>query len=528
MTKRMRNNLISLKCVICAAIVFSLTVTSSIGVFALDAPTAATQPTSATTEINEELATDAALSELQEQYDEIESQINQGKHDLEEIESGKSEQNKNIEIIESDIDKMNEQIDILNERIGVLDKDISTLNSSINNLSSEISILNSDIKSTEDKIDELNRKNDILYAKIRGRLILDYMSGHGSTLRVLLGVTDLPEFLIKLEIIKKLNNHETELIDEFSKNIEELDSLNINLSNDKTTVDSKKSQLDSEKATLADRQSDLESSSYVLEMKKQISEHKYQEAVAYFKTLDDSSSDYNAMLKLLSDEQERVDAEIDAYLLKYGSSAEDGMVEETTSESGDGDSTTESTTKKQSSSGGLTSPQAHTGTVASETETESEAPSVTATMPSTTKINVITPESIKLIWPLPYKNCYISAPFGQYPSGGVHRGLDICVRGGTLGKNVVAAADGKVINYGFNHWSMGNYIIIDHGYGLFTAYYHLQTLYVAGGDSVEQGQVIGLAGSTGNSTGPHLHFEVRINRNGAITRVDPLKFVSMP
>ena len=135
---------------------------------------------------------------------------------------------------------------------------------------------------------------------------------------------------------------------------------------------------------------------------------------------------------------------------------------------------------------------------------------------------------MELIWPLPYKNCYISAYYGQYPSGGEHHGLDICVRGGTEGKNVVASADGTVISYGFNHWSMGNYIIIDHGYGLFTAYYHLQKLYVEKGDRVKQGQVIGLAGHTGNTTGPHLHFEVRISRGGVITRVNPLKFVKMP
>ena len=522
MTKLPRKICNNLKTILCAATAFSL-ITSTSFTFALDAPAAATKPT--TTKISEELSTDAELSQLQEQYDEIESQINQGKEDLKEVESGKAEQNKNIEIIESDINQMNSQIDILNERISILDKDIGTLNSSINNLSSEISLLSDDIKDTEDKIDELERKNDILYAKIRSRLVLNYMAGHGSTLRVLLGVTDLPEFLIKLEIISKLNRHEKDLINEFSDNIEELDGLNVDLTNDKMTVNSKKSKLDSEKATLSNRQSDLESSSYVLEMKKKISEHKYQEAVSYFKTLDNTSSDYNQMLNLLADEQSRVDAEIDAYLLKHGSSADDGVTEEVTSASGDGTSIAETTTKKPSYNG-ITSPQAHTGTAPSETVSETETSSVT--VPSTTKITVITPESIELIWPLPYKNCYISAPFGQYPSGGPHNGIDICVRGGTEGKNVVAAADGKVINYGFNHWSMGNYIIIDHGYGLFTAYYHLKTLYVSGGDSVEQGQVIGLAGNTGNSTGPHLHFEVRISRNGKITRVNPLKFVTLP
>ena len=75
---------------------------------------------------------------------------------------------------------------------------------------------------------------------------------------------------------------------------------------------------------------------------------------------------------------------------------------------------------------------------------------------------------------------------------------------------------------------MGNYIIIDHGHGLFTAYYHMQKLFAEQGDHVQQGQVIGLAGHTGNTTGPHLHFEVRVSRGGVITRMNPLKFVKMP
>ncbi|MCL2508258.1 MAG: peptidoglycan DD-metalloendopeptidase family protein [Oscillospiraceae bacterium] len=131
-----------------------------------------------------------------------------------------------------------------------------------------------------------------------------------------------------------------------------------------------------------------------------------------------------------------------------------------------------------------------------------------------------------LIWPMPYDSCYISAYFGQYPSGGPHKGMDICVRGGTHGKNVVAAQSGKVIQSGTDHWSMGNYLILDHGGGLFTAYYHASSLKVSQGATVTQGQVIMLAGSTGNSTGPHLHFEVRVNKNGSVVQVNPMNYYS--
>ena len=74
----------------------------------------------------------------------------------------------------------------------------------------------------------------------------------------------------------------------------------------------------------------------------------------------------------------------------------------------------------------------------------------------------------------------------------------------------MAAASGTVIKAA-SHWSYGNYIIVDHGGGYTTLYAHCSKLLVGVGQNVAQGQKIALVGSTGQSTGPHLHFEVRIN-----------------
>jgi murein DD-endopeptidase MepM/ murein hydrolase activator NlpD len=356
------------------------------------------------------------------------------------------------------------------------------------------------------------------------------MNGKASNLQVLLGVQDLPTFFTKLQIIQNLSRYDKKLLNEFEDNLRELESMNSVLSADKQVLDTKETALSDQKSTLAARQADIESSQYVLDLKKEISQHKYEEAVAYFKTLDETSSDYNAMLNMLSKEQDKVDAQINSYLLKYGSSADDPVGGEgVTNASGDGESitgkgaatTTPAVTKPRAK---LTNPYEKPTSTTAATELDDLD---NFTFPSTTSAN-ISPESIDLIWPLPYNNCYISAYYGQYPSGGPHHGVDMCVRGGTEGKKVVAAGSGRVISYGFNHWSMGNYVIIDHGHGLFTAYYHLQKLYVEQGDTVSQGQVIGLAGHTGNTTGPHLHFEVRVSRGGVITRMNPLKFVSLP
>lgn len=93
----------------------------------------------------------------------------------------------------------------------------------------------------------------------------------------------------------------------------------------------------------------------------------------------------------------------------------------------------------------------------------------------------------------------------------MHTGVDIA-GAGCNGKNVVAAADGKVLTSGWIS-GYGYTVVIDHGGGILTLYAHSQKLLVKKGDTVKKGQAIMLVGSTGYATGPHLHFEVRVNGN---------------
>lgn len=116
-------------------------------------------------------------------------------------------------------------------------------------------------------------------------------------------------------------------------------------------------------------------------------------------------------------------------------------------------------------------------------------------------------------WPCPgYTR--ISDEYGNrmHPILGVqkfHNGLDMAAPGGTA---ILAAYDGDVVGAAYNN-SMGNYIMIDHGSGLYTIYMHCSALYVSKGQSVTKGQNIAAVGSTGRSTGNHLHFSVRLNGN---------------
>ena len=125
------------------------------------------------------------------------------------------------------------------------------------------------------------------------------------------------------------------------------------------------------------------------------------------------------------------------------------------------------------------------------------------------------------MWPAP-SYTRISSPYGwrMHPTLGVekfHNGVDMAAPGGSP---ILAAYDGKVVASGYSP-SMGNYIMIDHGDTLYTIYMHASALYVSTGDYVTRGQKIAAVGSTGRSTGNHLHFGVRLNGQ----YVDPMGYL---
>jgi murein DD-endopeptidase MepM/ murein hydrolase activator NlpD len=102
-------------------------------------------------------------------------------------------------------------------------------------------------------------------------------------------------------------------------------------------------------------------------------------------------------------------------------------------------------------------------------------------------------------------NYAFEPPYGQYPH--FHTGIDLAA---PVNSPVLAAADGEVTLVGFDPWGYGNYVVISHDGGMATVYGHLNAAQVTVGQLVLQSQQIANEGSTGNSTGPHLHFEVRV------------------
>ncbi len=129
------------------------------------------------------------------------------------------------------------------------------------------------------------------------------------------------------------------------------------------------------------------------------------------------------------------------------------------------------------------------------------------------------PGTGQLGYPTSYRG--ISAYYPAYPSGGYHGGVDFPCPTGTP---VHAADSGYVTAAGWTNWGYGNYVMINHGNGMTTLYGHNSSVIVKVGQSVSKGEVIAYSGSTGNSTGPHVHFEVRLGPN--LTRTNPLNYLA--
>ncbi len=133
---------------------------------------------------------------------------------------------------------------------------------------------------------------------------------------------------------------------------------------------------------------------------------------------------------------------------------------------------------------------------------------------------------IPTLWPLKGVRGYVTNPFGpaENPWTGqlyLHRGVDIAYY--MLGVPLVATANGKVVEVDYKPLGYGNYVLIKHKYGFYSLYGHMNHASVKEGQTVNRGDVVGVMGSTGNSTGRHVHLEVRIGSQ----LVDPMKYLNI-
>lgn len=394
-----------------------------------------------------------------------EDSISDLEQQLQQLEQENQKYQKILDDTKSDIAEKEEYKSALVSKVQVLDEKIAVTRE-------KISSLNDDIKEKQDAYDKGLSEVEDQFDALANRLRILYMSGNATDLEIIFGAKDFSDLIDKMELVKSLANSDKELISEIQTKLDELST--------------KKKSLEADKKDLETQQASLKSDQD--EFNKLISDND-----EILKNLYASNSEAQNSLESAALQSDEIEAKISQYYAAQKAAAEHAAQVSQSSSSSSGSSSS------SSSSGSSSSGSSSSGSS-----------------------SVIVPSGSGFAWPTPG---FVSLSSEWFEDREVynHGGIDIAGVG-IMGTPVVAAADGTVVatnsscthNWGKSYscgcgGGYGNYVMISHAGGKMTVYGHLTSLTVSSGQSVSRGQVIGYVGSTGNSTGPHLHYECRLN-----------------
>lgn len=367
--------------------------------------------------------------------------------------------------LSSQIDNYQQQIDVLVAEIEGLEKQKADHEKQIEELNKDIGKVEEDITANEIQTAEVREEINEVYAKFKERLCEIYVNGSTSDLELLLDCDDVNDFstyLIMIEISQRRAKNDEKMIDDLHQDIAKIDELTAQYNAMIADLEVKKQEQQTQIDALNASEQTIEADKSSLETTQSGLQSLKEEAFSQLAELDKKSDAAADLISQYEEEQAAIEKEIDTLINNRAAKSANVVV----------------------NPGGF-------------------------------------------IWPLQYSDVYISSSFGyRYdPISGVyklHGGTDTCCSSGTAGKEVVASAAGTVIIADYMSGGYGYYVAIDHGNGIVTLYAHNSSLNVSEGQSVNQGDVIAYAGSTGYSTGAHCHFEVRVNG----TKVEPTAYAS--
>ena len=396
-----------------------------------------------------------------------EDSISDLEQQLQQLEQENQKYQKILDDTKSDIAEKEEYKSALVSKVQVLDEKIAVTRE-------KISSLNDDIKEKQDAYDKGLSEVEDQFDALANRLRILYMSGNATDLEIIFGAKDFSDLIDKMELVKSLANSDKELISEIQTKLDELST--------------KKESLEADKKDLETQQASLKSDQD--EFNKLISDND-----EILKNLYASNSEAQNSLESAALQSDEIEAKISQYYAAQKAAAERAAQASQSSSSSSSSSNSSSSSSSGSSSSGSS---------------------------SSGSSSVIVPSGSGFAWPTPG---FVSLSSEWFEDREVynHGGIDIA-GAGIMGTPVVAAADGTVVatnsscthNWGKSYscgcgGGYGNYVMISHAGGKMTVYGHLTSLTVSTGQTVSRGQVIGYVGSTGNSTGPHLHYECRLN-----------------
>ncbi len=374
------------------------------------------------------------------------------------LEAERQELQAKLEQLRADEEQKQAYQETLQKQITVLEKQINTAREDIKTLNASINELNLKLeKSKEEEAETIEQ--------FRQRVAAIYRAGSVSTLEILLTSNSFSDFSMRSEMLTNMSRHDQELIDKLTAYME-------STKDEREECEKQKAMVAELKKGMEDKQEELNAL--------------YAENTQAIAELQGAQDTTIGELNRNEEEMAARDKEIQEII------AEQKRLEE--------EARKRAEEAAASGNGGATAPGGQ-GEV-------TWAPGGTGGV-----------DGFHPCWPMPGVT-YISSYFGGR-WGGQHNGLDIA---GPAGTAIVAAESGTVTRaWTSDSWGMGwgYHVMIYHNGTYSTLYAHMSSVAVSDGQYVSQGQVIGYEGSTGDSTGPHLHFEVY--QNG--TRVDPLNFL---
>ncbi len=360
--------------------------------------------------------------------------------------------------------ELSEQISLYQQQIALMDEQIGALEDQIEEKNAEIETLQTDIASLDEEIAAKQVEIDETYEQFKERMVALYQAGETSSLAMLLSSDSFADFVTNVQLMQAVSESDQQLVNKLRTQKEEQQAQKDEKEAAEAEVQAALTQIQEDEAQLVEERSDQQSARESLEAA-------YAESKTAMQDLEAMKANYEANREEIEAEEAAVEAELQQLYASMASSS----------------SSSSSGSSGSSSSGSSSNVIVDTG-------------------------------DLSFRWPLPGYTTVTSGYGARW--GTTHTGIDIS-GGGCYGSPIVAAESGTVI---LCQWysTYGQCIIVDHGGGYSTLYAHMSAYAVSTGDYVTKGQTIGYVGDTGNVTGPHLHFEVRVN---GVTQ-NPLNYVS--
>ena len=434
--------------------------------------------------------------------------ISSAQDKLDDLEKKQAQLDEQISATSDDISKEQENQDAINQQIETVQETILTLEESIEELNTNISALEEQIGISEIKIRNKKEEIDQGIEDFKKRLSAMYVAGSSSYTDILIGADDFYDMLMKLELVKRVADHDNTMINDLNDLKDQYEADEAQLELDKEELEERKATLDeqveyhtAQKAKLDELYAQSEAVIRQLEIDKAAYENNKAQ-------IDKEHAEFEAQIQKLLEEQEAIKKKEEEERKRAEEEARKKAELERQRQQ-QAQQAQNNSNSNSSNNGNSSSSNASSGTTTNSGQTSTDN--------SAYGYN----DKSMFTWPCP-GYYYISYGVG-WRWGAYHQGIDIWSPG-IRGAKICAAAAGTVIlvsntcthDYGKNYscgcgGGYGNYCIVDHGNGYWTLYGHSQYMSVSQGQHVEQGDVLGIVGSTGHSTGDHLHFEIRIN-----------------